>query len=214
MQRIYAKICGLSTPETVDAAVRHGASHVGFVFFAKSPRNVDAAKAGSLGRPVPPRVKKVGVFVDPDDALLADAIERAGLDAIQLHGDEPPARLAAIRARHKVEIWKAIPVRNARRSGRRARLSRGCRPGAVRRQNPEGSGAARGHGAAVRLGAARRLRACRAVGAVGRDRPGQCRACGRDHRGEAGRCLVGVESAPGVKDVDKIAAFLQRVAQL
>jgi phosphoribosylanthranilate isomerase len=214
MQRIYAKICGLSTPETVDAAVRHGASHVGFVFFAKSPRNVDAAKAGSLGRPVPPRVKKVGVFVDPDDALLADAIERAGLDAIQLHGDEPPARLAAIRARHKVEIWKAIPVRN-RADLAAAHGYRGVADLVLfDAKTPKGAALPGGMGlrfdwelldgfahagpwalsGGIDLGNVER-----AVGITG---------------AKLVDASSGIESAPGVKDVDKIAAFLQRVAQL
>jgi phosphoribosylanthranilate isomerase len=110
---VQAKICGLSTPETVDAAVAGGAAWVGFVFFPPSPRNVSPDRAAGLAARVPGRVGRVGLFVDADDALIAAAIREAGLTAIQLHGSEPPARAAALKARHGVEVWKALPVRTA-----------------------------------------------------------------------------------------------------
>jgi phosphoribosylanthranilate isomerase len=107
---VAAKICGLSTPESVDAAVRGGARWVGFIFFPASPRNVSVEQVAALADRVPYHVGRVGVFVNPNDALLEHAVA-AGLDAIQLHGDEDPARAAAIRARLGVEVWKVIPVR-------------------------------------------------------------------------------------------------------
>ena len=73
-----AKICGLSTPATLDRAIGGGASHVGFVFFPPSPRNLDADQAAALGARVPDHVRKVGVFVDPDPALVTRAVEHAG----------------------------------------------------------------------------------------------------------------------------------------
>ena len=69
-----AKICGLSTPVTLDAAIGHGASHVGFVFFPASPRHVTFAKAAELAARVPGHVAKVGVFVDPEDDMLEQAV--------------------------------------------------------------------------------------------------------------------------------------------
>src|SRR3546814_11308935 len=75
-----AKICGLSTPETLAAAIAGGASHVGFVFFPPSPRNVTPDQAAALAAQVPGHVAKVGVFVDPADALLDAAIAAARLD--------------------------------------------------------------------------------------------------------------------------------------
>src|SRR3546814_15969823 len=84
-----AKICGLSTPETLAAAIAGGASHVGFVFFPPSPRNVTPDQAAALAAQVPGHVAKVGVFVDPDDALLDAAIAAARLDVIQLHTAAP-----------------------------------------------------------------------------------------------------------------------------
>jgi phosphoribosylanthranilate isomerase len=106
---VSAKICGLSTPETVDAAIRGGASHVGFVFFPKSPRDIVPERAGQLSSPG--HVGRIGVFVDPDDALLAHAVSAARLTGVQLHGDETAERVSAVKARLGVEVWKAVPVR-------------------------------------------------------------------------------------------------------
>lgn len=107
---VTAKICGLSTPDTLDAAVAGGASHVGFVFFPPSPRHVTFEQAGGLSRLVPARVGKVGVFVDPDDALLDQAIRAAGLDAIQLHRVTPD-RAAAIGQRTRLPVWGAVAIK-------------------------------------------------------------------------------------------------------
>lgn len=102
------KICGLSTPNAVDAAIGAGASHVGFVFFAPSPRDIAPDRAAALGSRVPSHVTRVGVFVDPDDALL-DRTAPA-LDAIQLHGRETPARVAEVRRRYGRPVWRAVGV--------------------------------------------------------------------------------------------------------
>ena len=105
-----AKICGLSTTATLDAAVAGGASHVGFVFFPPSPRDVTPDRAAGLAPRVPDHVVRVGVFVNPDDVLLDEAIGSARLHAVQLH-ECAPDRVAAIRARTRLDIWAAIPVR-------------------------------------------------------------------------------------------------------
>jgi phosphoribosylanthranilate isomerase len=107
---VAAKICGLSTAETVAAAVAGGARFVGFVFYPASPRNVTPAQAGALARGVPPGVTRVGVLVDPGDDLLAAVLAAAPLDLLQLHGRETPERLAAIRRRFGKSLMKAIPV--------------------------------------------------------------------------------------------------------
>ena len=107
---VTAKICGLSTPETLDAAIRGGASHVGFVFFAPSPRHLGWDRAGQLAARVPERVRRVGVFVNPDDALVNRAVAAGGLDLLQLHATTP-VRMAAIGARTGLPIWAAVAVR-------------------------------------------------------------------------------------------------------
>ncbi|MBY0318360.1 MAG: phosphoribosylanthranilate isomerase [Reyranella sp.] len=108
---IEAKICGLSTPETVDTAVAAGARFVGFVTYPRSPRHVasnDVLKA--LGARVPKSVIRTGLFVDPDDALLDERLATGAIDLLQLHGAETPERVAAIKARTGKPVMKVIKV--------------------------------------------------------------------------------------------------------
>jgi phosphoribosylanthranilate isomerase len=110
---LIIKICGLKTQETLEAAMAAGADWVGFVFFAKSPRNVTLELASDLGRLVDGRAKKVALSVDADDAAL-DEIERAlSPDIHQLHGHETPERVAAIRARFGHPVMKALGIADA-----------------------------------------------------------------------------------------------------
>ena len=88
---VEAKICGLSTPETVDAAVAAGARWVGFVTFPRSPRHISTDLLRTLGARVPKSVGRVGLFVDPDDALLDERLSTGAIDMLQLHGSETPA---------------------------------------------------------------------------------------------------------------------------
>lgn len=104
------KICGLREPAHVNAAVEAGARYLGFVFFAKSPRAVRPAQAAALGRDVPPGVARVGLFVDPDDALLDEVLDVAPLDMIQLHGSESPQRVGQIRSRFGLPVMKALGI--------------------------------------------------------------------------------------------------------
>ena len=104
------KICGLSTPETLDAALAAGADMVGLVFFAKSPRYVSLARAGELAARVEGRAAVVALAVDMDDQDLAAIIEQVSPDWLQLHGRETPERVAAIRSRFGREVMKAVGV--------------------------------------------------------------------------------------------------------
>ncbi|VAV93496.1 Phosphoribosylanthranilate isomerase [hydrothermal vent metagenome] len=107
---IHAKICGLSTRETVKAAVDAGASHLGFVFFAKSPRNISPEQVAELCRDIPLSVIKTGVFVDPENEQLDRILAMAPLDLLQLHGSESPARVQEVKARFKRPVMKAIAL--------------------------------------------------------------------------------------------------------
>ena len=104
------KICGLSTPETVAAALDGGASHVGFIFFPKSPRNVAPADAGRLRAAARNRAQAVAVTVDASDDQLQAIIEAMAPDMLQLHGRETPARVAEVRERFLLPVMKAISV--------------------------------------------------------------------------------------------------------
>nr|WP_279350249.1 phosphoribosylanthranilate isomerase [Erythrobacter litoralis] len=103
-------MCGISTPQSLDAAIEARADFVGFVFFPPSPRNVGTAESSMLGARAGSKIRRVGLFVDPDDNLLSHAIAAGSLDAIQLHGSESPRRTAEIRERYGVPVWKAISV--------------------------------------------------------------------------------------------------------
>lgn len=108
---VDVKICGITDPEAMEAAIRHGADLVGLVFFPPSPRDVAVDVAAALAAGVPERVLKVGLFVDPDDGVIDRVLAGVALDVIQLHGDEPVARCANLRARTGKQVFKAIKVR-------------------------------------------------------------------------------------------------------
>jgi len=105
-----AKICGLKTPETIAAAVAGGAGYVGFVFYPKSPRAVTPEEAAALGAAIPEEIAKVGLFVDEDPASVAHIARLANLDMIQFHGQEPPEVIAFLRRMLLKTVVKAIKV--------------------------------------------------------------------------------------------------------
>lgn len=107
---ILVKICGLSTPETLEAALDAGADMVGFVFFAPSPRNLTLEQARTLGAQSAGRALKVALSVDADDAFLDAAMNACQPDLLQLHGKESPQRVLQLKARFGLPVMKAIHV--------------------------------------------------------------------------------------------------------
>lgn len=105
-----AKICGLRSPEAVEAALEGGASHLGFIFFPRSPRNVEPERAATLAAPVGGRAKVVAVTVDADDDLLRRIASALKPDLVQLHGRETPQRAAEVRALTGAGVIKALSV--------------------------------------------------------------------------------------------------------
>lgn len=110
---VRVKICGLTRPEDVAGAVAAGAGYLGFVFHQASPRGLSVAAARALALEVPPGVAKVALLVDPDDARLDEVTARVPLDMLQLHGAEPPERVAEIRARTGLAVIKAVGIAGA-----------------------------------------------------------------------------------------------------
>ena len=110
---LKAKICGVSTPEAVRAALDGGAGWLGFVFFPKSPRNLIPQAAARLAEPVRQRAKVVALLVDPSDAQVDEVARILQPDLIQLHGKETPARAREIAVRSGAKIIKALPVAEA-----------------------------------------------------------------------------------------------------
>jgi phosphoribosylanthranilate isomerase len=107
---IDIKICGLRTDAALDAALANGASHVGFIFFPKSPRHVEPALAGRLREAAVGRASAVAVTVDADDPFLDAIVRGMAPDLLQLHGNESPARVAEIRSRYRLPVMKALAI--------------------------------------------------------------------------------------------------------
>lgn len=110
---LVVKICGLSTRETLDVALDARADMVGFVFFPPSPRNISLEVARDLGARVAGRALKVALTVDADDKLFADLIAALKPDLLQLHGSETPERVTEVKKRFGLPVMKVLPVATA-----------------------------------------------------------------------------------------------------
>lgn len=208
MSRTTAKICGLSSAITLDAALQGGASHIGFVFFDRSPRNISPDEAIGLATRVPDHVARVGVFVNPDDETIARAIP--ALSAIQLH-QTPPHRVAAIRARFGREIWAAVAVRTRTDLDAAQDYAGAAHRILYDAKTPDDAALPGGMGLRfdwALLDGFKHPLPWALSGGLDADNVAEATA-------RTGARLVdassGVETAPGVKDVDKIAAFLKAV---
>ena len=200
------KICGIASPAALDAVIAARADHAGLVFFPPSPRNVSLTDAAALGARASGRIGRVGLFVDADDALLADAVAAARLDAIQLHGHEPPQRAAELRARFGIPVWKAMSIASADDVAKAAAYVGAVDLVLFDAKTPKGT-LPGGMGLSFDWSLLAAWKAPCAWGLAG--------GLSADNVAEAvrqtGTPLVdassGVESAPGVKDAGKIAAF-------
>lgn len=211
MNTPHIKICGINTPAALDAAVRHRADYLGFVFFAKSPRNVDLQQAAALGQRLAGRSKAVGLFVDADDATIAEAVTAARLDAIQLHGKEPPQRVAALRARLGLPVWKAVSVSSAADIEAAARYAGAADLVLFDAKAPKGAELPGGLGLAFDWTLLANYRAPFAWGLAGGLSPDNVAEAIRLTKAPLVDVSSGVESAPGVKDEARIAAFASAV---
>lgn len=107
------KICGLTSVDAVEACIKAHADWCGLVFYPPSPRNLTPSDAALMAAAAAGRIGKVGLFVDADDLAIAEGVRAGALDAIQLHGHEPPERAAQVRQRFGLPVWKAVPVTTA-----------------------------------------------------------------------------------------------------
>jgi phosphoribosylanthranilate isomerase len=111
--KLDIKICGLKTPEAVDHAVALGATHVGFIFFPRSPRHIEPSDAGQLANRVRGRARIVSVSVDADNDDLDEIMAMIRPDILQLHGRESPDRALTIKATTGLPVWKALSISEA-----------------------------------------------------------------------------------------------------
>jgi len=107
---IEVKLCGLNTPEAMDAAVSAGADMIGLNFYPPSPRAVTTEEGARLAQRAGARVRKAGLLVNPDDELLIRVTQSVPLDLLQLHGEIPAERVAEIRARFGLPVMLALPI--------------------------------------------------------------------------------------------------------
>ena len=201
------KICGLTTPDALDAAIRARADYAGLVFFPPSPRNLGLSEAADLAARAEGRIARVGLFVDADDATLAEAVAAARLDVLQLHGEESPQRAAEVRARFGLPVWKALPVA-ARADVLRADAYAGAADLILfDAKTPKGAALPGGMGLSFDWNLVAHWKGPLAWGLAGGLTPDNVAEAIRLTGAALADTSSGVESAPGVKDVDKIAAF-------
>ncbi len=204
MSGTLLKICGISTPETLAAAVGSGASHVGFVHFAKSPRHLSLADAAQLRRQVPAHVKAVLLLVNPTAQVLAEAVSTVAPDVVQFHGSETPDALARFRAETGIEAWRALAVKDAA-ALKDAEQFRGAADRVL--LDAPASSLPGGNGTSFDWGLLAGWQAPLAWGLAGGLTPANVGEAIRLTRAGLVDTSSGVERAPGIKDVDRIAAF-------
>jgi len=204
------KICGISTPATLEAAITARAAHVGLVFFARSPRAVTPVQAAELSARADGRISRVGLFVDADDTARGDAVAAARLDALQLHGEETPQRAAQLRARFDIPVWKALPVASARDVERAAAYADAVDLVLFDAKTPKGT-LPGGMGLSFDWSLVADWKGPVAWGLAGGLDPSNVADAIRQTRTPLVDTSSGVESAPGIKDEERIAAFCRAV---
>jgi phosphoribosylanthranilate isomerase len=207
MAEIRVKICGLKTLADIAAVTAARAAYGGFVFFPKSPRHLTLEQALPLMLAAPPGLCKVALVVDADDAMLDALTAALPVDMLQLHGHEPPARVAEVKARYGLPVMKAVGVAEAGDLAQVMDYALVADQILVDAKPPKGSALPGGNGLAFdwRLVAQRRwLRPWMLAGGLTPDNVAEAVRLTNARQVDVSS---GVESAPGVKDVAKIAAF-------
>jgi phosphoribosylanthranilate isomerase len=209
MGDVRVKICGLRTPQDVAAVAAAGAAYAGFVFFPKSPRHLTIPQAHGLAIAAPLGLAKVALVVDADDAALDAIVEGLPLDMLQLHGHESPDRVSQVRARYGLPVMKAVGVADEGDLAAVFDYSLVADQILIDAKPPKGSALPGGNGLSFdwRLVAQRRwLRPWMLAGGLTPDNVAEAVRLTNARQVDVSS---GVESAPGVKDADKIAAFVK-----
>lgn len=208
---LKAKICGVSTPEAVDAALAGGAAFLGFAFFAKSPRAVTAELAFRLAEPARGKLSLVALTVDPDDGEVDRIMAGLKPDLIQLHGAEPPSRVREVAARAGVGVIKALPVSEARDLDAAATYESVVEHLMFDAKPPKDADRPGGHGAAFDWTLMQGRRFQRPWLLAGGLDPWNVAEAARLSGAPLLDVSSGVERGPGLKDPALITAFLDAV---
>lgn len=209
MVEVRVKICGLRTEADVAAVAAAGAAYAGFVFFAKSPRNLTLPEAKRLALAAPVGLAKVALTVDADDATLDALVAEVPLDMLQLHGHETPARVAEVRARYGLPVMKAMGVADEGDLSGLMEMSLVADQLLIDAKPPTGADLPGGNGLAFdwRLLVGRKwLRPWMLAGGLTPDNVAQAVRLTGARQVDVSS---GVESVPGVKDAGRIAAFVE-----
>lgn len=205
---IRVKICGLREPKHVEAVAEAGAAYAGFVFFEKSPRHVSVELARDLALAAPVGLAKVALTVNAEDAFLDHLIDTVPLDMLQLHGKESPERVAELRARYGLPVMKAVGIAEEADLAALKDYGMVADQLLVDAKPPKGADLPGGNGLAFdwRL-VNRKYWPCPWMLAGGLT-PENVAEAVRMTGARQVDVSSGVESAPGVKDVEKIRVFV------
>jgi phosphoribosylanthranilate isomerase len=203
------KICGLTTEAALEAALAGGADYVGLVFFPPSPRNLSPEAARRLAAKARGRAKIVALMVDPDDALLDAVVAAVDPDLLQLHGEEPPERVAEVRRRWAKPVMKAVKVETAQDADAALRYRGAADLILFDARAPKDATRPGGNGAPFDWGALAGVKDKVAYMVSGGLTPENV----AEAIGVTGARMVdvssGVEAGPGRKDPDRIRRFLR-----
>lgn len=207
------KICGLKTIEAVERAVELGARYVGFIFFPKSPRNIEPDDAGRLADRIRGRAKIVAVTVDADSDLMDEIVSALSPDMLQLHGNESPERVLTIKAVYGLPVIKALSIRDADDVKRIDAYTGIADKVLLDAKAPKGSELPGGNGVSFDWRLLDSLDEgvdCMLSGGLNAENIAEAlKVTGA----KAVDTSSGVESAPGVKDLDRMTAFFGAVAR-
>lgn len=207
---IEVKICGVTTPESAAAVSKAGARLIGLNFYPKSPRALTPEQAARIASAIAPGVVRVGLFVDPEDSQIESVLKAVPLDMLQLHGEETPERVAALKARFELPVMKVLKI--ARKedlaqvtaySGAADRFLFDARPPKDRKDALPG-----GNAVAFDWRILAGQRFAKPWMLAGGLKPENLRQAVEISGARAVDTASGVESAPGVKDPERIRAFM------
>jgi phosphoribosylanthranilate isomerase len=205
---IQVKICGINSVESADAALRAGADFAGLVFHPKSPRNLAHDEAGALAALMRGRLRLVALFADERDEQIHEVVKIVRPDFLQLHGTETPERVGALRSRFGLPVIKAVAIADASDVANAARHEAAADMLLLDARAPDGAMRAGGHGAAFDWQLLRGRRFSRPwllAGGLNPDNVARAIAVA----GAPGVDVSsGVETSPGIKNPEMIAAFI------
>jgi len=206
---VNVKICGLSEPKSLTASIDAGARYVGFVFFEKSPRNVSVAQATALAEIVPVGLCKTALTVNADNATLDAILKDVPLDMIQLHGRETPDRVVEIKRRYGLPVMKAIGIAEAEDLAKIAAYEQVTDQLLIDAKPPRNANLPGGNGLSFDWRLIQSRRWATPWMLAGGLNPSNVAEAIQLTNATQVDVSSGVETSPGVKDMDLIEAFVK-----